>query len=180
MEAPYVTTSRFVNLKRMCTAWCDARLDAFENKCGFFASNNTNGGPDQTHQYQATQNNYWEQINEKVDVFNRKRRSDNCADWNGESQTWSELKVRFKAVLTSYFRKYSLPHLLWLYRCCREGSSHGPDRRAMRPRIHWRRLVGWQLREVHPGRAERGVHWLLRERRRCRRLQSSMQRSLSL
>ena len=84
MEAPYVTTSRFVNLKRMCTAWCDARLDAFE-KCGFYDSGITHGGPDPAYQYKATVQNFWGQGNQKVDLFNRKRRSDNCADWNGKS-----------------------------------------------------------------------------------------------
>ena len=67
----------------MCTSWCDARLDAYE-KCGFYDSNIGHGGPDPAYQYQATNNNFWGQGNQKVDLFNRKRRSDNCAEWNGE------------------------------------------------------------------------------------------------
>ena len=85
MAAPFVTAERFENLKNKCTGWCDARLDAFENKCGFYDAGVTHGGPDPDQEYVPTRQNYWGERREKVDVFSRKRRADDCADWDGES-----------------------------------------------------------------------------------------------
>lgn len=92
---------------------------------------------------------------------------------------WWVLKL---IILGSYrfFRKYRLPQLLRLHRCCREWSSQRPDRRTMCPRLHWRRLVGRQLPTGRPGRNEWGVCWWLWERRWCRRMQSPVQTSLPL
>ena len=85
MGAPFLEAERFQKLKAKCTGWCDARLEAFEEKCGFYDANVPHGGPDPSVEYKPTQNNYWGQRKEKVDVFSRKRRSDDCADWDGES-----------------------------------------------------------------------------------------------
>jgi len=87
MAAPFVTAERFENLKNKCTGWCDARLDAFENKCGFYDAGVTHGGPDPDQEYVPTRQNYWGERREKVDVFSRKRRADDCADWDGNTDS---------------------------------------------------------------------------------------------
>lgn len=87
MTAPFVDNDRFVNLGKRCASWTDARYEAFD-KCGFYdAWINGNGGPDNSVEYKPTDNNYWGEKKEKLDLFARKRRStDDCSNWDGKKK----------------------------------------------------------------------------------------------
>lgn len=82
--ASWVKVDRFSRMNARCEGWANARYAAFE-KCGFYSSDVSHGGPDPSVEYKETENSYWGGRREKVNLFeDRKRRSaDDCSSWDG-------------------------------------------------------------------------------------------------
>lgn len=86
MAASWVESDRFAKLGARCESWANARFAAFD-KCGHYDSDSKpHGGPNKDVPYKPTNNNYWGEEKQKLDVWaeDRKRRSaDDCSDWDG-------------------------------------------------------------------------------------------------
>jgi hypothetical protein len=84
--ASWVEANRFARLNARCEGWANARFAAFE-KCGFYSTDVTHGGPKPGVEYKETNNSYWGAKKEKVNLFeDRKRRSaDDCSNWDGNT-----------------------------------------------------------------------------------------------